>query len=76
MSNLASSPKAALSGRHFLGTALAGTAATLADASSISSVPNLPSPRATSRPDEVLRALLEGNERYMRRSVSPASMRT
>jgi carbonic anhydrase len=64
MNNRASSPKAALSRRKFLGT-LAGTAATLAGVTSMSFVGAKPAfAQSTLTPDEALKILLDGNERY------------
>jgi carbonic anhydrase len=65
MNNLPSSSKAALSRRKFLGTALAGTAATLAGAASMSFF-STESALAQSNltPDKALKALLDGNERF------------
>jgi carbonic anhydrase len=64
MNNLPSSPKAALSRRKFLGTALAGTAATLAGAASMSFFSTEPAlAQSNLTPDEALKALLDGNER-------------
>jgi carbonic anhydrase len=65
MNHRASSPIAALSRREFLGTALAGTAATLVGAASISSLATEPAfAQSTLTPDEVLKILRDGNERY------------
>ena len=64
MNNKPNSPKAALSRRKFLGTALAGATATLAGSASIgffSTEPALAQSNLT--PDEALKALLDGNER-------------
>jgi carbonic anhydrase len=64
MNNLPNSPKAALSRRKFLGTALAGTAATLAGAASMSFFSTKPAlAQSNLTPDEALNALLTGNER-------------
>jgi len=63
MNNLPS-PKAALSRRKFLGTALAGTTATLAGAASMSFFSTEPAfAQSNLTPDEALKALLDGNER-------------
>jgi carbonic anhydrase len=65
MNNRASSPKAALSRRKFLGTALAGTAATLTGAASMSFFGAKPAfAQSNLTPDEVIKILLDGNERY------------
>jgi carbonic anhydrase len=64
MNNLPTSPKAALSRREFLGTALAGTAATLAGAASMSFFSTEAAlGQSNLTPDEALKALLDGNER-------------
>jgi carbonic anhydrase len=65
MNNLASSPKVALSRRKFVGTALAGTAATLAGAASMSFFVLESALASNLTPDEALKALLDGNERYV-----------
>ncbi len=60
------SPESALSRRRFLGTALAGTAATLVGAASTGFL--LPEPalaQSNLTPDEALKALLDGNQRYI-----------
>jgi carbonic anhydrase len=65
MNNRASSPKAALSRRKFLGTALAGTATTLAGVTSMSFLGTNPAfAQSNLTPDEALKILLDGNERY------------
>jgi carbonic anhydrase len=64
MNNLPTLPKAALSRRKFLGTALAGTTATLAGAASMSLYSTKPAlAQSNLTPDEALKALLDGNER-------------
>ena len=64
MNNLPNSPKAALSRRKFLGTALAGTTATLAGAASMSFFSTEPAlAQSNLTPDQALKALLDGNER-------------
>jgi carbonic anhydrase len=64
MNNLPTLPKAALSRRKFLGTALAGTTATLAGAASMSLYSTEPAlAQSNLTPDEALKALLDGNER-------------
>lgn len=64
MNNLPNSPKAALSRRKFLGTALAGTTATLAGAASTSFFSTEPAfAQSNLTPDEALKVLLDGNER-------------
>jgi carbonic anhydrase len=66
MNNLSSSPKVALSRRKFLGTALAGTAATLAGAASMSFFGTQPAlAQSNLTPDEALKELLDGNQRYI-----------
>jgi carbonic anhydrase len=66
MDSRASSPKATLSRRKFLGAALAGTAVTLAGATSISFYGAKPAfAQSNLTPDEALKTLLEGNERYV-----------
>jgi carbonic anhydrase len=65
MNHRASSPKATLSRRNFLGSALAGTAATLVGAAAMSSFGTEAAfAQSNLTPDEALRALLDGNERY------------
>jgi carbonic anhydrase len=65
MNNLPSSPETTLSRRRFLGTALAGTAATLAGAASMSFLAPEPAlAQSNLTPDEALKALLDGNERF------------
>jgi carbonic anhydrase len=65
MNNLPSSPETTLSRRTFLGTALAGTAATLADVASMSFLASEPAlAQSNLTPDEALKALLDGNERF------------
>ena len=65
MNNLPNSPKATLSRRKFLGTALAGTTATLAGAASMSFFSPEPAlAQSNLTPDEALKALLDGNERF------------
>jgi carbonic anhydrase len=64
MNNLPSLPKAALSRRKFLGTTLAGMAATLGGAASMSFFSTEPAlAQSNLTPDEALKALLDGNER-------------
>jgi len=66
MSLSANSPESSLSRRKFLGTALAGTAATLIGAASTGFL--LPEPalaQSNLTPDEALKALLDGNQRYI-----------
>ena len=66
MNSVPNSSEAAFSRRRFLGTAFAGTAATLAGAASMSffvAEPALAQSNLT--PDEALKALLDGNERYV-----------
>jgi carbonic anhydrase len=66
MNNLPSSPKVALSRRKFLGTALAGTAATLAGSASMSFFGAQPAlAQSNLTPDEALKELLDGNQRYI-----------
>ncbi|HZD49457.1 MAG TPA: carbonic anhydrase, partial [Silvibacterium sp.] len=57
---------AALSRRRFLGTALAGTAATLIGAASTGFLlPEAAVAQSNLTPDEALKALLDGNQRYI-----------
>ena len=66
MNSIPNSPQAAVSRRKFLGTALAGTAATLAGAASMSffaAEPGLAQINLTA--DEALKVLMDGNERYI-----------
>ena len=66
MSCSANSPEPALSRRRFLGTALTGTAASLVAAASTSFL--IPEPvlaQSNLTPDEALKALLDGNARYI-----------
>jgi carbonic anhydrase len=66
MNNLPSSPKVALSRRKFLGTALAGTAATFTGAASMSFFGTQPAlAQSNLTPDEALKELLDGNQRYI-----------
>ena len=66
MNTYPSSPQAALSRRKFLGTALAGTAATLAGATAMSFLSTQPAlAQSNLTPDEALKALLDGNERFV-----------
>jgi carbonic anhydrase len=66
MNNLSSSPKVALSRRKFLGTALAGTAATLVGSASMSFFGTQPAlAQSNLTPDEALKELLDGNQRYI-----------
>ena len=66
MSLCANSPDFSLSRRRFLGTALAGTAATLVGAASTGFlVPEAALAQSPLTPDEALKALLDGNERYI-----------
>jgi carbonic anhydrase len=65
MNNRASSPNAALSRRKFLGSALAGTAATLAGGTAMSFFGAEPAfAQSNLTPDEAIKILLDGNERY------------
>ena len=65
MNNLPSSPTITLSRRRFLGTTLAGTAATLTGAASMSFLSPRPAlAQGNLTPDEALKALLDGNERF------------
>ena len=58
--------ESALSRRRFLGTALAGTAATLVGAASTGFlIPESAIAQSNLTPDEALKALLDGNERYV-----------
>jgi carbonic anhydrase len=60
------SPTATLSRRKFLGTALAGTAASLAGAASVGLLATKPAlAQSNLTPDEALKALLDGNERFV-----------
>ena len=66
MSSVLNTSEAVFSRRGFLGTAFAGTAATLAGAASMSffaAEPVLAQSFLT--PDEALKALLDGNERFV-----------
>jgi len=66
MNRLPNSPKVPLTRRSFLGTALAGTAATLAGAASISFVSTAPAfAQSNFTPDGALKELLDGNQRYI-----------
>jgi carbonic anhydrase len=65
VNTLSSSPRAGLSRRKFLGSALAGTAATLAGAASMSFLSTQPAiAQSNLTPNEALKALLDGNERF------------
>ncbi len=66
MNGAPNSSASAFSRRRFLGTTLAGTAATLTGAAAISFLVAEPA-RAQSNftPDEALKALMDGNERYV-----------
>jgi carbonic anhydrase len=65
MNNLPNAPKSTLSRRKFLGTALTGTAATLAGATLMNSLSTEPAlAQSPLTPDEALKALLDGNERF------------
>src|ERR1700692_1478051 len=60
-----SSPQTGLSRRKFLGTALAGTAATLAGAASMNFLSTQPAfAQSNLTPEAALKALLDGNERF------------
>jgi carbonic anhydrase len=60
-----SSPRPELSRRKFLGTALAGAASSLAGAASMNFLSTQPAlAQSNLTPDEALKALLEGNERF------------
>lgn len=66
MNTLPSSPKVVLSRRKFLGNALAGTAATLAGSASMSFFGTQPAlAQSNLTPDEALKELLDGNQRYI-----------
>jgi carbonic anhydrase len=66
MSSVLNTPEAVFSRRRFLGRALAGTAATLASAASMSFLATEPAlAQSNLAPDEALKALLDGNERYV-----------
>jgi carbonic anhydrase len=66
MNSLPNSRKVALTRRNFLGAALAGTAATLAGAASMSFFSPQPAlAQSELTPDEALKALMDGNERYV-----------
>ncbi len=59
-------PQAAFSRRRFLGAALSGSAATLAGTISMSFLSTEPAlAQSNLTPDEALRALMDGNERYV-----------
>lgn len=59
-------PTASLSRRKFLGTALAGTAATLAGAGATTFLATEQArAQSTMTPDEALKALVDGNQRYI-----------
>ncbi len=65
MNNVPNSSEAALSRRKFLGTAFAGTAVSLAGVASMNFLTTQPAlAQSTLSPDEALKALLDGNERY------------
>lgn len=66
MSLSSNSPDSSLSRRRFLGTALAGTAATLVGAASTGFlVPEAALAQSPLTPDQALKELLDGNERYI-----------
>jgi hypothetical protein len=66
MSSVLNMSEAVFSRRRFLGTAFAGTAATLAGAASMSFLAaEAALPQSNLAPDEALKALLDGNERYV-----------
>ena len=66
MKNPTTTPESALSRRRFLGTALAGTAATLVGAASTGFLLPMPAlAQSPLTPDEALKALLDGNQRYI-----------
>ena len=66
MSSVPNSSEAVFSRRRFLGTAFAGTAATLAGAASMTFFAAEPALAQSSlTPDEALKALLDGNERFV-----------
>jgi carbonic anhydrase len=59
-------PKSHLSRRKFLGSALAGTAATLAGTAAMSFFSTAPAfAQSNLTPDEALKELLDGNQRYI-----------
>jgi len=66
MSSVLNTSEAVFSRRRFLGTAFAGTAATLAGAASMSFLAAEPAlAQSNLAPDQALKALLDGNERYV-----------
>jgi carbonic anhydrase len=66
MNSFPNSPDVALTRRKFLGTALAGTAATLAGAASMSLFSTAPAfAQSNLTPDDALKELLDGNQRYI-----------
>jgi carbonic anhydrase len=66
MTITAHSPESRLSRRKFLGAALAGTAATFAGAGTMGFLATQPAfAQSNLTPDEALKALLDGNERYI-----------
>ncbi len=66
MNSVPNSPQATFSRRRFLGTALAGTAATLTGTASISFLSTEPVlAQSNLTADEALKALMDGNERYV-----------
>ena len=71
MNTYPSSPPAGLSRRNFLGTALAGTAATLAGATAMNFLSTQPAlAQSNLTPDAALKALLDGNERFVSGSLT------
>ena len=71
MNDLPGSPDSALSRRKFLGSALAGTAATLLGAASTGFLAPEPAlAQSNLTPDEALKALLDGNERFVSEKLS------
>ena len=66
MNSMPNSAQTSLSRRRFLGNALAGTAATLVGTASTGFLlPELALAQSPSTPDDALKALLDGNQRYI-----------
>jgi carbonic anhydrase len=66
MNRSADSPETALTRRRFLGSALAGTAAAIAGAASMNFLtPERAEAQSNLTPDEALKALLDGNARFV-----------
>ena len=77
MNSVPNSSDVAFSRRRFLGTAFAGTAATLAGAASMSFFAAEPAlAQSNLTPDEALKTPPRRQRALMRPGVSPASMRT